>query len=126
MGHVPMTSPVVQTVKPHTTLTYNSMNSEGCIMLYVAVNDGIVMVVHTYGMSGPWPTRPLSARSHHPLLVGSLGAAKNGQRDLKAEGQVTVTIDHIGIDRAEKDGQNHSPSNDRFRIIASILSSLPS
>lgn len=37
-----------------------------------------------YGTSGPFPTLPLSARSHHSLPARSEGW-KNGHRDLNAE-----------------------------------------
>lgn len=44
-------------------------------------------VIRLYGISGPLPTLPLSARSHQLLLAGSeLGGAKYGHLDLNANG----------------------------------------
>lgn len=67
--------------------------------------------------SGPFPTRPLSAKSHHALEGVPGAGAKNGHRDLNADHELQSTT---------KINAASSPSRDRFRIIASIDSSLAS
>ena len=65
--------------------------------------------------SGPFPILPLSAKSHHVLPAESVGAGrKYGHLDLKATCQRYTLYHSI---------QKDLPSRDRFRMIASMLSS---